>query len=778
MSNVLLDKQFLKQLDEWPQREIYIKIISLDFAENPRAEIQGVATGGSINVDGSSAVRRTCSLNLVTENQHINEFDWALESKFKVEIGLKNFINSNYEDIIWFPQGVYIITSFSSSLNTQGFTIAIQGKDKMCLLDGSVGGNIFASHDFGKLEIRIGDTIELEPILIYDIIKNAIHEYALEPYENIIINDLEDCSVELLEYRVKDKSAIIYQSSELSDTSGWYDNNIAFQGNQILKQFAEAAKGEPLKEGTKIEQENEINDILSKIPENSLTIIDEVKKIQHTLNKYTSYGDTIGYRLTDLTYPTGQDLILAAGSSITQMLDALIKMLGEFEYFYDLEGRFVFQRKKIYYNVSWTNAITTERETYYDSIENGSANFYEFTKGVLIESYNNKPNITNIKNDYTIWGNMIGVSGTELPVHLRCAIDNKPTYYYPLLTDDPSGINPNGSQLWATEQTVIINEQEYEADVVCDWRELIYRMAYDYMKSDTKIFELEQAISSTENVDILNQKKQELLLWKKTWDTRYLAYYTDLLDFWRLLYNNNLNVIEINSQGKEENIQNPWVDNQYWNPNYVNCVQKYNYYFVGKGNGKYTFNDKLNNYIDDENGDYDRVFSHNEINIINHTSIPFWLDFCDDTYLEKYTPDKIGRRTKVINDPEIKAIFFEGTPNVLFIDPTKTTPYTDSSLSYVRLNLVGSMANYFSISTQGKSAKETLDSLLYTHTYYNESITLNCIPIYYLEPNVRISVYDKTSGINGDYIIKSYSVQLAYNGSMSITATKAEDLIL
>ena len=88
------------------------------------------------------------------------------------------------------------------------------------------------------------------------------------------------------------------------------------------------------------------------------------------------------------------------------------------------------------------------------------------------------------------------------------------------------------------------------------------------------------------------------------------------------------------------------------------------------------------------------------------------------------------------------------------------------------------MANYFSISTQGKSAKETLDSLLYTHTYYNESITLNCIPIYYLEPNVRISVYDETSGINGEYIIKSYSLQLTYNGSMSITATKAEDLIL
>jgi hypothetical protein len=53
-------------------------------------------------------------------------------------------------------------------------------------------------------------------------------------------------------------------------------------------------------------------------------------------------GDTVGYRLTDLTFPGGQDLILGAGSSITQLLDAIIQVLGEFEYFYDLHGRFVF----------------------------------------------------------------------------------------------------------------------------------------------------------------------------------------------------------------------------------------------------------------------------------------------------------------------------------------------------------------------------------------------------------------------------------------------------
>jgi hypothetical protein len=37
-------------------------------------------------------------------------------------------------------------------------------------------------------------------------------------------------------------------------------------------------------------------------------------------------------------------------------------------------------------------------------VENGSENAYSFVKGILIESYNNKPELNNIKNDYTIWG--------------------------------------------------------------------------------------------------------------------------------------------------------------------------------------------------------------------------------------------------------------------------------------------------------------------------------------------------------------------------------------
>jgi hypothetical protein len=47
--------------------------------------------------------------------------------------------------------------------------------------------------------------------------------------------------------------------------------------------------------------------------------------------------------LTDLTY--AGDLIANAGDSVTSILDKIKSMLGDFEYFYNLDGKFVFQKK-------------------------------------------------------------------------------------------------------------------------------------------------------------------------------------------------------------------------------------------------------------------------------------------------------------------------------------------------------------------------------------------------------------------------------------------------
>jgi hypothetical protein len=62
----------------------------------------------------------------------------------------------------------------------------------MCLLNGDVGGTLWASHDFSQLYITQNDgNVIKRYIPIKDIIREAIHTYALEPYSNIIIKDLD-----------------------------------------------------------------------------------------------------------------------------------------------------------------------------------------------------------------------------------------------------------------------------------------------------------------------------------------------------------------------------------------------------------------------------------------------------------------------------------------------------------------------------------------------------------------------------------------------------------
>jgi hypothetical protein len=65
MKNPLLDPVFLKQLDKDNEKEVYAKIISLTQDEQPLESIEGKVTKGTINVDGSSSVKRTCNLTLI-----------------------------------------------------------------------------------------------------------------------------------------------------------------------------------------------------------------------------------------------------------------------------------------------------------------------------------------------------------------------------------------------------------------------------------------------------------------------------------------------------------------------------------------------------------------------------------------------------------------------------------------------------------------------------------------------------------------------------------------
>lgn len=156
----LLDEEFLATLSEQKEREIYARITALDINELPLDSIEGKVTGGNLNIDGSSAVRRTCNLTLVTDNVDINDYYWGLKTKFNLEIGLKNKLTNEYKfvddglypGIVWFQQGIFLIATFNTSLSINSCTISLSGKDKMCQLNGEMGGQLFASIDFGTEE--------------------------------------------------------------------------------------------------------------------------------------------------------------------------------------------------------------------------------------------------------------------------------------------------------------------------------------------------------------------------------------------------------------------------------------------------------------------------------------------------------------------------------------------------------------------------------------------------------------------------------------------------
>jgi hypothetical protein len=82
-------------------------------------------------------------------------------------------------------------------------------------------------------------------------------------------------------------------------------------------------------------------------------------------------------------------------------------MLGEFEYFYDLDGRFIFQKKKTYIQTAWSPIVQVSdrvNDFYIEPTSESSKIAYTFVDNYLVTSISNSPKLDNIKNDFSIWG--------------------------------------------------------------------------------------------------------------------------------------------------------------------------------------------------------------------------------------------------------------------------------------------------------------------------------------------------------------------------------------
>jgi hypothetical protein len=54
---------------------------------------------------------------------------------------------------------------------------------------------------------------------------------------------------------------------------------------------------------------------------------------------------------------------------------------------------------------------------------------YKFDDLEMFTTFPESPKVDNVKNDFAVWGKRKGSAGNDLPIHLRCAIDRKPTEY-------------------------------------------------------------------------------------------------------------------------------------------------------------------------------------------------------------------------------------------------------------------------------------------------------------------------------------------------------------
>lgn len=663
MYEYLQDSEFLLKLDRANLREHWCRLTLLSFAEEPIKEIQGLISSGSLNVNGNAAIRRTISLTMIAneETNNLENIDnlISIDKKIKIEIGLTNPFKSykkKYGDLIWFPCGIFVISSANMSNSTSGCSISISGKDKMVLLDGSVGGMLPSSVTFHQIDVEDEEgKITYEYPTIRQIIKEAVFHFGAEDESNIFINDIEETGKLLIKYK--------------GSVPMWLrdDGSYFYIGNNP--------------------------------PDKNI----------NSWKKYES-GEDVGYKSTPLTYPG--DLTMSAGQSVTNVLDKIVTALGgNYEYYYDVFGRFIFQAKKNYLNTSYTPIHELNGENYI-SFFNDSKYAYAFNDSQTVISVSKNPSYDNIKNDYICWGQRKLTDSLSVGIRYHVVIDKKPELslclmdMYKLVKDkkiiryefvEKGGAKPPLPEGIAQEEE---NNGWFLYSPGCDlwwadWREELYRRA------------------------VINY--QDSSYQKKVYDD-------ELLAEWRKLYDPSNEDWTKLEEGEDPSHKG-------WNPT---------------------------------------VYQ-------NPAILEYWLDFIDSSAaIGRYSVSKIGRRAKVNNVNTISLLYQNEVPDVIYV---LNSPENNAEIIAARdkYNTYGQQyclytpqqENYFLTSSTSASAFENIRESLYQNLVYNTSISINCTPIYYLEPNCLIKVEDKLSNINGDYVISQFSLPLAYNGTMSITAQEA-----
>ena len=714
----LTDSSFLREMDELPVKEQWVKITLLNFAtEKPITEIQGKVKNGSFNFNGKSSMRRTAQFSMIAEDfgdiTNVNNLI-SINKKVNIEVGLTNttFKYQTYP-IIWYPLGMYVVTEAQVNRGKENITVSVNLKDKMCLLNGECGGTIPAAATLSEYDTIDESGREIsKKITIVQLIREIVNHYGNEQLGKIIISDLD----------TRVKQVMMWNSDK---PLYFYDDGDSYRY--------------------------------------SLTEIG-------TPTKIFEQGDDIGFIYTDFTYP-GQ-LTSVAGDTVCTVLDKIVSILGNFEYFYDINGNFIFQEIKNNLNTAQSTVELgrTENSDYLIDLTKGSSE-YDFSDSKLIKTFSNNPHYNNIKNDYMVWGVRKTASGQSFPIRFHLAIDKKPevdgTPYDVYIYHDENGVKrarvpqditvvngvvispaagvegymykntvaPYDIYIWTLDKRTISESDlsgrmgfiQYPLKVVGLPDNGIVGWYYSY-NGETYLCAREKTgnMSARDCYDKLEEP-----LYRET---------TIIPTDWRtILY---LQGIVSEPIGTESNY--------YYSELYNEWPKMY----------------------DIETGQW----------LEDKKNLDFYLDFIDtDSNLGQLSVYNIGRRSMVVDDKNINCIFENDIVDCILIEAgqpdteTKTQECIDRGQRYCQVDT--SIYDVMVAGGAANSAYNLVKDLLYQYTSYNETVAISIIPMYHLQPGIRVTIQDTKTGIYGDYMVNSISCNLEVSGTMSLSCTRCLEKI-
>lgn len=148
----------LSQLKVRNQR---IKVDLLNFNFQTINSLEGKVTDGSISIDATSDIRRTCNITLVvekSENMIAPGGQVWLDKFIKVYVGTDNPRNGN--ETVWNNMGLFLINNPESVYNATTNTITFEGLDLMAKLTGRRNGQLPAVTTVVPAESKVADVVK------------------------------------------------------------------------------------------------------------------------------------------------------------------------------------------------------------------------------------------------------------------------------------------------------------------------------------------------------------------------------------------------------------------------------------------------------------------------------------------------------------------------------------------------------------------------------------------------------------------------------------------